>query len=382
MKQHIKRLSMLLAVIMLIGCIAACSPQPNTPDNTPPMQDPTPTVETPVLPDPTPTVQPSDEIPAKVESDERIICLAPSMVEVVYALGLGDNIVGWSQYTDYPPEVEQREGWIPYGDYVFVSNEDELAKEVPVVSGFSSYNLELVQALEPTLILAESNMQYSMFEELQGLGYNVLFHNPTSLDEVYEMMLNIGEAAGVADIAQTLVDGYREDIAEIQAITSGLPKLKVYLEIAHQSEYDGVKYGPYANGSGTPFDQIVEIAGGINTMEHLEGDYAQVDFADIVAADPDVILSPMWPNAFDYEITTVYEIMTREGFENVSAVKTSRVYFYDSSLFKRFGPRTVTAIKKLAYLLHPYYFDNPENSVSPWELGKIDVFYPIPESLH
>jgi ABC-type Fe3+-hydroxamate transport system substrate-binding protein len=87
----------------------------------------------------------------------------------------------------------------------------------------------------------------------------------------------------------------------------------------------------------------------------------------------------MWPNAFDYEVTTIKEIVSREGFENISAVQSSRVLFYDSSLFKRFGPRTVIAIKKLAYLLHPYYFDNPPNSVSPWELGRVDMFYPAPE---
>ena len=74
--------------------------------------------------------------------------------------------------------------------------------------------------------------------------------------------------------------------------------------------------------------------------------------------------------------------MTRPGFDTTDAVKTGRVYYYDSSLMKRFGPRTVTAIKKLAYLLHPYYFENPENSVSPWELGKIDVFESFPEPLH
>lgn len=343
MKKYIKRLGLFLLILIFSGSFAACAQR--TPG-----------------------------------TEQRIICLAPSMVEVVYELGIGDSIVGWSQYTDYPADVKQRTGWVPYGEYEFVSEEDELAKDVAVVSGFSDYNIELVKALEPTLILAESDMQYTMYEELKALGYNVLFHSPKSLDDVYQMMLDIGEAAGVGDTAKKLVEGYKEDVAKIQAITSELPKINVYFEIAHRMEYDGVAYGPYATGSGTPFDQIVEIAGGVNVFVDREGDYVEVDYPDIIAADPDVILSPMWPSAFDYEITTILEIVTREGFEDISAVETSRVYFYDSSLFKRFGPRTVTAIKKLAYLLHPYYFDNPEGSVSPWELGKIDEFYAIPES--
>lgn len=316
------------------------------------------------------------------QGEQRIVCLAPSMVEVVYSLGYGDEIVGWSQYTDYPVEVTQREGWIPYEKYAFVSAEEELAKDVAVVSGFTDYNAELLDQLEPTLILAESGMQYGMYEELKGKGYNVLHFDPSTLDEVYEMMLQVGDALGAADVAQQLVEGYRAEIARIQEITSKLPKVKLYYEIAHKRDYGGVFYGPYTAGSGTPLDQMVEIAGGENVFAHLEGGYADVAFEDIVKANPDVILSPMWPNAGDEEVTTIFEIMTREGFADISAVKTSRVLYYDSSLFKRYGPRSITAIQKLAYLLHPYYFDNPQDSVSPWELGRIDVLYPIPAPLH
>lgn len=347
MKKHVKLFSLGLALLMTLMLAVSCAQQP-----------------------------------AAASKDQRIICLAPSMVEVCYALGLGENIVGWSQYTDYPPLVEDRPGWIPYGEYEFASNEDELAKDVAVVSGFSDYNAELVALLEPTLILAESDMQYAMYEELKAAGYNVLFHSPKSLDDVFAMMLDIGEATGAGKTAQDLVDGYKKEIEEIQAITSQLPKVKVYLEIAHRMTYDDVDFGPYATGHGSPFDQMVEIAGGVNVFDNLEGDYAQVDYPDIVAANPDVILSPMWPSAFDYEVTTIREIVTREGFEDVAAVQNSRVYFYDSSLFKRFGPRTITAIKKLAYLLHPYYFENPPNSVAPWELGRIDRMYLPPESLY
>ena len=110
--------------------------------------------------------------------------------------------------------------------------------------------------------------------------------------------------------------------------------------------------------------------------------YGEEAFAEIVKRDPQVIMSPYWPGAFDYEVTTIYEIMTRPGFDQTEAVKTGRVCYYDSSLMKRFGPRTITAIENLAYLLHPYYFKNPENSVSPWELGKIDVAENFPAPLN
>lgn len=310
------------------------------------------------------------------EPGHRIVCLAPSMVEVVYALGAGEQIVGWSQYTDYPPDVTEKEGWVGYLDYAFVSVEDELAKEVAVVSGFSEANTTVIEALEPTLIFSEGEIQQVMTENLQDLGFETYNFAPDSLEDVYDMMLTIGELIGRAEAAEALVASYKAEIDAIRAITEPLPDVGVYIEIAHQVDYGETKYGPYVTGTGTPFDQMIEIAGGRNVFDHLDGDFVEIAFADIVDADPDVILSPMWSDALDFEVTTIREIMMRPGFENIAAVQTSRIHFYDSSLFKRFGPRTVTAIKKLAYLLHPYYFENPADSASPWELGKIDELYP------
>ena len=100
MKKLWKALSLLLVMLMLTASFAGCqqAPQeePQTPDTPAATEAPTATE----IPEPT----------EEPRTEQRIVCLAPSMVEVVYALGLGDEIVGWSAYTDYPPEVEQREG--------------------------------------------------------------------------------------------------------------------------------------------------------------------------------------------------------------------------------------------------------------------------------
>ncbi|MFA7673322.1 MAG: ABC transporter substrate-binding protein [Clostridia bacterium] len=352
MKKSLRVLSMLLVLVMLLGIISGCTEQ---------------------------------------KSEQRIVCLAPNMVEVVYALGFGDQIVGWSAYTDYPPEVEDRLGWTDYHYYEYTDAADfdveaELAKDVAVVSKFYDYNATIVDRLDPTLILGEGTDQEAMCAELTEKGYVAMNFTPTSIADIYDMMIAVGEALGVKKYAEDLVEGYKKDIAEIQAITSTLEPVPVYFEIAHQMtyEYDGAvyTYGPYTEAAGTPFDEMIEIAGGTNLFNDVEGDYIEVTFEDVVARDPAVILSPYWPGAGEFEVTSIYEIMTRPNFNLISAVQTGRVYFYDSSLMKRFGPRTVTAIKKLAYLLHPYYFENPDNSVSPWELGKIDIFEEAPVSLH
>lgn len=330
--------------------------------------------------------------PANPVEGQRVICLAPSMVECVYGLGMGESIVGWSAYTDYPEQVKDTAGWEDYKRYEAMSDigtdldlDHELAKDVAVVSRFMDCNYEIIDALEPTLILAEAELQEGMVAQLRAKGYKVLHYVPETLEDVYTMMLEIGEALGVKDVAETLVAGYRERVDRIQAITSQLDHPKVYFEIAHRNSYvDGngetVYYGPNTNGHGSPFDDMITIAGGENLYDDLEGDYVDVSFEETVARNPDVILSPMWPGAKSYEVTTIYEIMTRPGFDTTNAVQNSRVLYYDSSLMKRFGPRTITAIEKLAYLLHPYYFDDPDTGITPWELGRVDQFEPIPAS--
>lgn len=304
---------------------------------------------------------------------QRIICLAPSCVEVIYSLRLQDSLVGWSQFTDYPPEVTETLGWVPYYEYEFVSVEDELAKDVAVVSGFVDYNREVVDALNPTLIIATESIQKGMAEELAAAGYNVLFQNPTTLDQVFQSMLDVGAATRSENKARKLVRGYYAEIEEIEAITDDLPNISVYLEISH--------YGPWATGSGSPMDQIIEIAGGENIFVDIPDSAFPTSNTEIVTRNPDVIMTPLWRDARSFEVTTVSEIVMRDGYQDITAVMNDRVYHYDSSLLKRPGPRQVTAIRKLAYLLHPYYFDNPENSVSPWELGKIDAAYAPPAEL-
>jgi len=327
-------------------------------------------------------------------AEQRIVCMAPSMVEVVYALGCGKDIVGWSAYTDYPVAATETRGYDPYGYYYYTDTQDfdldhEMSKEVAVVSKFYDYNSTILAAVEPTLILCEGSEQEPWVEELTKAGYsNVHCYTPESIDEIYDMMLEIGGLLGCKDRAQQLVDGYYKRIDEIKAITSTLTDIPTYFEIAHQSDYGEYgKFGPYTEGGNTPFNEMIEIAGGRNLFSDTNGyvnlyeEFGDDAFAEIVKRNPRVILSPYWPSAFDFEVTTIYEIMTRPGFNETDAVKDGRVLYYDSSLMKRFGPRTIIAIEKMAYLLHPYYFENPKNSVSPWELGKIDVAEQPPRAL-
>jgi len=303
--------------------------------------------------------------------EQRIISLSPSHTEVLYALGLEDQIVGWTKYCNYPPEVQETGGWLPYDEYEFKSIHDELYnKDVAVVSAFTKVNYELIDSLKPTLILAVHKMQHDITQKLRDKGYNVLYFEPQTLEDVFKLIQGVGDAAGKTNRAKKLIAGYRYEIDEIKYITAKIPKAKVYFEINH--------VGPWVLGAGSPMDQILEIAGGENIFNDVQSEAFKAELVDIVERNPDVIMTPLWPHAGRNEVTTVREIMNRPGFEMINAVINDRVYHYDSSLLKKPGPRQITAIKKMAYLLHPYYFENPKNSVDPWELGKIDALYSPP----
>lgn len=301
----------------------------------------------------------------------RIISLSPSHTEILYALGLEDNIVGWTKYCNYPPEVQETGGWLAYDEYEYKSIQDELYnKDVAVVSAFTYVNYDLIDSLKPTHILSVHRMQHNIVQRLKDDGYNVLHFEPKTLEDVFNIMQTVADATGKTKVAQKLIKGYRREIEEISLITKDLPKIKVYFEINHN--------GPWVLGAGSPMDQILSIAGGENIFNDVESEAFKAELLDIVDRNPDVILTPLWPHAGRNEVTTVREIVTRPGFEKTNAVLNDRVYHYDSSLFKKPGPRQITAIKKMAYLLHPYYFKNPENSADPWVLGKIDENYPPP----
>ena len=166
----------------------------------------------------------------------RIVCMAPSMVECVYALGLGDKIVGWSAYTDYPVAATTSGGYQPYQFYYDTDTQDfdveyELGKkpgadgeykEVAVVSKFNDYNQAILDGLNPTIILCEGSDQAIWVETLNAQGYPTYCWVPESIDEIYNMMIEMGELLGVKEKAEELVAGYYARIEEIKAITANL----------------------------------------------------------------------------------------------------------------------------------------------------------------
>ncbi len=282
-------------------------------------------------------------------SQHRVVSLSPTLTEIVYTLEAGDYIVGCTSFCDTPVKVM----------------EDRKSGRIKVVSDFIHTDYRLIDSLKPDLVLTDTDFQKKITAELRAKGYTVLHFVPPSLEEVFKSIEDVGDAIGKGELAHRLTESYRKEIKDLYAKTITLPKVRVYMEINH--------IGPWAVGKRSPLNDLIIYAGGENIFGDLEKGVFMTTNEEIVTRNPDIILSPIWKNSKlgGYDgITPLGEIYGRKDFDKITAVQESRVLYYDSALLKHEGPRQVLAIRKLAFLLHPEAYENPDGTI-PWELGRI-----------
>ncbi len=249
---------------------------------------------------------------------ESIVALAPSFVEILFAVGAGDAIVAVDQNTDYPPEAAAR----------------------TKLSGFEP-SVEGIAALEPDLVIIFFDPG-GLEEALEGLDIPVLFlMTPASIQGVFDQIELLGRATGHADDAEQLIDGMSEGIDAISEKLADIQEgPRVFHEVGPElfsasdkdfvgDLYTTLKAQNIATGAG-PFPQLTEEA--------------------VIAADPEVIILA------DVPVVTPEEVKARPGWDSVSAVQNGRVFAVDPDLVSRSGPRLVEGLEELARLLYPDRF--------------------------
>lgn len=308
--------SLLILLFFLIGqslFISGCSPQ---------------TVETPA-----PTSQAIEVIdglgrtvhlPAPAE---RIVSLAPSNTEILFAIGAGRQVVGRDDFSDYPAEAQVLPG---------------------VGGGFGDYNLEAIVELQPDLVLAAEINTPEQVKALADLGITVyLLSNPTTLEEMYENLELVGRLAGKSAEATSLVESLKERVAAVDEKISQVElKPKVFYEL---DATDPAK--PWTAGAGTFIDTLIARAGGINITADLSEQFAQFSVEELLVRDPEIIL--LGDAAYG---VTPEAVAQRTGWKDLQAVKSNQVYPFDDNLVSRPGPRLVDGLEGLAKLFHPELF--------------------------
>lgn len=277
-----------------------------------------------------------------------VISLSSPLTETAYLLGAQNRLALVSDSSVFPEQV--------------VRDRD---KGIVGVVAFSRPDLEKIRAAHPTLILTSTAFQRELAAELRKSGYKVLHFEPESIEDILRQTEQVGAALGKAAQATKVVKEMRRDLEEIGRKSAGLPKVRVYMEINH--------VGPWTVGANSSETEMIRLAGGENIFADKLGGTFVTSNEEVARRNPAIILSPIWLNAkvggID-GITTLFEVMSRPGFNQTDAVKNGRVLYYDSALLKQQGPREVLAVRKLAYLLHPETFENPPDTL-PWELGRI-----------
>jgi iron complex transport system substrate-binding protein len=259
---------------------------------------------------------------------ERIISLAPSTTEILFAIGLAPKIVATDDFSDYPAE----------------------AKNLPKVGGLNAaYNFEQIVALKPDLIFAAGITPPEAIKKLEDLKLTVLVvgAEKTSFDSIFADIGVVGRATGQAEQAAQVTTAMHDQLAALTAkLAAAKEKPLVYWEL---DATDPAK--PYSVGPGNFVGDMIRLAGGTNVFEKAESPFPQVSAEQVVAANPTVIIL----SDAAYGIT-VDSVLKRPGWQVIAAVKQQRVAPIDDNLVSRPGPRIVAGLEATARIIHPELF--------------------------
>jgi iron complex transport system substrate-binding protein len=259
---------------------------------------------------------------------ERLISLAPSTTEILFALDLASKIVAVDDFSDYPAE----------------------AKTLAKIGGLNgAYNFEQIVALKPDVIFAAGITAPEAIKKLEELKLNVVVvgAEKTSFESVFADIALVGQATGQAEQAKQLTTTMQDQLAALKAtLATAKSKPLVYWEL---DATDPAK--PYSVGPGNFVGDMLALAGGANVFAQAESPFPQVSAEQVVAANPDVIIL----SDAAYGIT-VESVLKRPGWQVIAAVKQQRVAPIDDNLVSRPGPRLVAGLEATAKIIHPELF--------------------------
>jgi len=253
---------------------------------------------------------------------QKIISLAPSNTEILFAIGAGPQVVGRDEFSDFPVE----------------------AKGITSVGGsMGKYSLEQISALHPDLILAAEINTREQVKSFEDLGLNVYYlSNPKDLDGLYQNILIIGQITGKDKESKVLVESLQNRVKVVTDMQKQETKpVKVFYEM------DGSEPSkPWTAGKGSYVDVLLTLAGGTNVANDAGVGWIQYSQEALIVADPDVIL--LGDAAYG---VTKESVTSRAGWDTLSAVMNNRIYPFDDNLVSRPGPRLVDALEQLSKLL-------------------------------
>lgn len=313
MIRMLKHPSSFLLVLILAGLLAGCDKSDTAPAVVSSSSSQFPITITDLL----------DRKVTLAKAPTRIVSLTPSMTEMLYFIGAEDRLVGVTSYCNYPPEAQEKE----------------------IIGGgtIDSLSREKIVALKPDLVLCKWDNHESLIAQLDEWNIPALAFGAESFEGMYEEILQLGQITETSDRAESGVNDLKQRVAlvlkRVEENRNG-PAPKVFYQVWDDPLMSA--------GPNSFIGQLLDMAGAENLLAGTDIRYPKVSPEIVIAGNPDVIIAP---SVHAIPITPD-SILSREGWENLSAIKNRRVYIIDGDSVSRCAPRLVDALEEVVKHLY------------------------------
>lgn len=255
------------------------------------------------------------------ETPQRIVSLAPSITEILFALELGDKVVGVTNRCNYPAE----------------------ALDKPKAGDYFSTSLEAIVAQDPDIVFSDGHDPVGA--QLEELEITMVVLQPQDIAGILGNIELVGEISSKEVEAEELVAEMEMRIGAVAAETAGAEKPTVFYVIDATNPAT-----PWTAGPGSFIDALINLAGGEN-MVKVSKAYYQISLEEVVASDPDIIIgTTSHGTAFVPDFANLF------GWKEMGAVKKGEIYLVEDDLVSRPGPRIVEGLEEIANIIHPELF--------------------------
>jgi vitamin B12 transport system substrate-binding protein len=249
---------------------------------------------------------------SSVAKDQRIVALAPHIVEMLFDIGAGENIVGTVEYADYP----------------------EAALTIPRVGGYHGIQIEKLLALKPDLVIVwQSGNKTSDIEQMEKMGLNIIYSLPHNIEDVASELRHLGKAIGHEAQAEVVANSYTKKLEKLRQDHVNTKPMKVFYQLWPEPMRTINKE--------TIINQMIEVCQGQNVFASNPTPYPQIGIENVIVAQPEIIIYPDEKSAIELPI------IDWRKWPEIPAVKHNRFIHVNADLLHRFSTRMLEGIEDM-----------------------------------
>jgi vitamin B12 transport system substrate-binding protein len=246
------------------------------------------------------------------EPKQRIVALAPHIVEMLFDIGAGKKIVGTVSYADYPKS----------------------ALDIPRVGSYHGMQIEKLLALNPDLVIVwKSGNSQSDIDKMHRLGLNVVFSNPKDIDDVATELRYFGKLTGHKEQAETVALAYEQRIQKLRLENINKHPITVFYQLWSE---------PMMTINGTTWiNQLIEVCQGVNVFKSNATPYPKISTENVIVAQPHLMILP------DENSDKPQPIINWQKWPEIPAVKNNKFIHVDADLLHRFSTRMLSGVEDM-----------------------------------